>query len=232
MMAISVSPAARFSILHSHHPVGASTGYMYDLRGDWPAQVQGAWQISPFAIELSALAEEELDELAGYLKGRPQLPFRYLAIHGPSKGRVLPEPALVAMLDELSALVAGVVMHPDTIEDPAPYRALGRKLVLENMDSRKDTGRSVEELKPLFAELPKAGFCFDIAHAWSIDASMSAGGELLDAFRSRLRHLHVSSLSHELHHQPLTEEDEELFTPLLRRCLDVPWILEAPPREL
>jgi hypothetical protein len=25
--------------------------------------------------------------------------------------------------------------------------------------------------------------------------------------------------------------DEELFMPLLHRCLDVPWILEAPPRQ-
>jgi hypothetical protein len=61
--------------------------------------------------------------------------------------------------------------------------------------------------------------------------TMAAGVELLDAFRSRLRHLHVSSLSPQLHHEPVTEEHEELFMPLLQRCLDVPWILEAPPRE-
>lgn len=117
------------------------------------------------------------------------------------------------------------------VEDPALYRALGRKLVLENMDARKEDGRSAGELGGWFAELPEAGFCFDIAHAWSIDETMAAGSELLDAFRSRLRHLHVSSLSRQLHHEPLTEEYEELFMPLLQRCLDVPWILEAPPRE-
>lgn len=230
-MAISVSSASRFSVLHSHHPVGASTGYMYGLRRDWPAQVEQAWHLSPFAIELSALAEHELDDLAGYLASSPPLPFRYLSIHGPSKGRTLPEPALTARLEQLSALADGIVMHPDTIQDPAPYRTLGRKLVLENMDARKEDGRSVDELARWFAELPQAGFCFDIAHSWSIDETMSAGVDLLDAFRSRLRHLHVSSLSPELHHQPLTEEHEELFMPLLQRCLDVPWILEAPPRD-
>lgn len=204
---------------------------MYDLRGDWPAQVNQAWELSPFAIELSALAEEELDGLAGYLGRRPGLPFRYLSVHGPSKGRVLPERALVAKLKGLSALVDGIVMHPDTIEDPALYRVLGRKLVVENMDARKEDGRSVDELARWFTDLPEAGFCFDVAHAWSIDETMAAGSELLDALRSRLRHLHVSSLSPELHHEPLTEEHEELFKPLLQRCLDVPWILEAPPRE-
>jgi hypothetical protein len=60
---------------------------------------------------------------------------------------------------------------------------------------------------------------------------MGLAADLLDAFRSRLRHVHVSSLSSELHHIPLTEEDEVLFMPLLERCLDVPWILEAPPRD-
>jgi hypothetical protein len=59
---------------------------------------------------------------------------------------------------------------------------------------------------------------------------MGLGGELLGAFGQRLRHLHISSLSPDSHHVPLSAEDEERFDPLLARCLDVPWILEAPPR--
>jgi hypothetical protein len=61
---------------------------------------------------------------------------------------------------------------------------------------------------------------------------MSVAAELLDAFGSRLRHVHLSSLSEDLHHVPLNEEDEELFAPVLSPCLDVPWILEAPPRPI
>jgi sugar phosphate isomerase/epimerase len=99
------------------------------------------------------------------------------------------------------------------------------------MDSRKGRGRTQDELAPLYDELPEAGFCFDIAHAWSMDPDMSVGNDLLDAFGGRLRHLHVSSLSPDLHHVPLSKEHEELFGPLLQRCLDVPWILEAPPRS-
>jgi hypothetical protein len=215
----------------AHHPLGASTGYMGDLRGDWPAQVGQARELAPFAVELSVLSEDEIDGLASYLAGDPPLPFRYLSIHGPSKGRVMSEPALVDVLFELSAHAQAVVMHPDTMGDPAPYRSLGRKLVLENMDARKDDGRTVDELDRWFAELPDAGFCFDIAHAWSVDETMGVGGELLDAFRTRLRHLHVSSMGPDLGHVPLTEEHEELFEPLLQRCLDVPWILEAPPQH-
>ena len=203
---------------------------MESLRGSWEAQVSEAIRISPFAVELSALAENELDSLIAYLRLRPKLPFRYLSVHGPSKARQMPEEQLVARLLRLAPEADAIVMHPDTIEDPLRYRSLGRKLVLENMDGRKTLGRTADELQPLFDELPDAGFCFDIAHAWSIDPGMGLGGELLDAFGQRLRHLHISSLSPDSHHLPLSAEDEERFHSLLARCLDVPWILEAPPR--
>jgi hypothetical protein len=216
----------------AHHPLGASTGYMSDRRGDWPALVAQAVELSPFAAELSVLSEAEVDGLSRFLASRPSLPFRYLSVHGPSKGRVMPEPDLIAALLELTKGTDCVVMHPDVMEDSTAYECLGRKLVLENMDTGKRDGCTVDQLERWFAELPQAGFCLDIAHAWSVDPTMGLASELLDAFRSRLRHLHLSSLSSDLHHVPLTHEDEELFMPILERCLDLPWILEAPPKDI
>lgn len=203
---------------------------MAELRGDWTEQVVAAMAVSPFAVELSALSEDEIDALEDYLGADPPLPFRYVSIHGPSKARRMPEDELVFRLVRLAAEADAVVMHPDTIDEPAAYRPLGHKLLIENMDERKASGRTLDELEPLFTELPDAGFCFDVAHAWSVDPTMTMAGELLDALGQRLRHLHVSSLSDDSHHVPLSAEDEELFRPLLLRCLDVPWILEAPPR--
>jgi hypothetical protein len=202
---------------------------MQDLRGDWERQVTAAWEISPFAIELSALSETELPSLAEYLAGARSLPFRYISIHGPSKQRELPEGQLVVELVELARYADGVVMHPDTFERSELYRPLGHKLLLENMDARKPTGRTPEELAATFAELPEAGFCFDIAHAWSIDPQMAVAADLLDRFGDRLRHVHLSSLSPDLHHITLTADHGELFRPTLERCVDVPWIFEAPP---
>jgi Xylose isomerase-like TIM barrel len=218
------------SILARHHPVGVSTGYMEEVRSDWPAQVAEATMMSAFAVELSALSEKQLAPLHEFLSSGPSLPFRYLSIHGPSKDRQMDEDELVAELHELAEWADGIVMHPDTIEEPTLYRTLGRTLLLENMDARKNWGRTRDELADAFAELPEAGFCFDIAHAWSVDEGMSVAGGLLDGFGDRLRHVHISSLSSELHHVPLTREDEDLFRPVLERCVDVPWILEAPPR--
>lgn len=231
-MTTATRPEWAESIVSRHHPLGASTGYMAEQRGDWLAQVKMAWAVSPFAIELSALSEPELPSLSRFLGQAPSLPFRYISIHGPSKNLQGDEEKLVAELSDVARYANAVVMHPDTIEDPSLFRALGKKLLLENMDSRKELGRTRQELWPLFEELPNAGFCFDVPHAWSVDPTMAVASELLDGFGARLRHVHLSSLSEGLHHIPLSVEDEEHFRPTLERCLDVPWIFEAPPRGL
>lgn len=228
---VTARPDEQESIVARHHPVGASTGYMDELRENWPSQLAEARAVSPFAVELSALSEKQLAGLVEFLAARPRLPFRYLTIHGPSKDRAMSEEDLVSALGELIQWSDGIVMHPDTIERVERYRPLGRKLLIENMDSRKEWGRTLDELVPVFERLPEAGFCFDIAHAWSISPDMSVANELLNVLGNRLRHIHLSSLSSELRHVSLTTEDEELFRPVLERCVDVPWILEAPPRS-
>lgn len=156
--------AAEMAPLLGHHPVGASTGYMAGHRGDWPKLVEEASRISSFAVELTALGEEELPGLLRFLESEPPLPFRYISVHGPSKGRLMPEDELVACLVGLPAFVSAVVLHPDQMEDPARYAPLGSRLLVENMDSRKVAGKDGDELELIFGILPEAGFCFDIAH--------------------------------------------------------------------
>lgn len=218
--------------LARHHPLGTSTGALVEQRGDWPALVAEAQRTSTFAVELAALSAEELPDLVRFLAVAPPLPFRFISVHAPSKGRRLRETQLVAMLIEIVHCVDAIVVHPDTIDDPQRYEPLGSSLVLENMDARKGGGRTADELAPYFAALPQAGLCFDIAHAASVDEELDEAQRLLDRFSARLRHVHVSSLDADCHHVSLTAADEERFAPLLRRCRDVPWILEAPMREL
>ncbi len=216
--------------LAAHHPTGVSTGVFASARGDWPELAAEACRISTFAVELSALSGDELPGLIAYLRTRPRLPFRYVSVHAPVKNREPDEAATIAMLDGLPLWVRSVVAHPDTLSDVGRYRALGTRLVLENMDDRKITGRVSDELEKFFEKLPDAGFCLDVAHVRSVDPTMDAAHELLDRFRSRLRQVHLSSLD-DGRHMPLTEDDEGLFAQVLDRCRDVPWILEAWPPE-
>jgi hypothetical protein len=216
-------------LLRTHMTVGASTGYMESLRGSWPALVAEAASVSSVAAELSAISEPELPDLLEFLASAPRLPFRYVSVHAPSKQRALAEDDLVGLLGRIPAWVDAIVLHPDTMQAPPGFQPLGRRLLIENMDVRKDGGRTADELAAVFAELPAAGLCFDVAHAKDVDPTMGAAVEILDRFAGRLRHVHISSLDEEQHHVPLTAEDEELFAPVLERCRDVPWILEAPP---
>jgi hypothetical protein len=215
--------------MSQHLTLGCSTGYMYEQRGDWPGLVRQAAAECSFAVELAALSEPELPGLVRYLESGPSLPFLFVSVHAPSKQRHVPEVDLVGMLSRLPRSIDAIVVHPDAIGDPSLYRSLGRTLAIENMDARKPEGQTVEQLEPLFAALPEAGLCFDVAHAKSVDATMAEGERILDAFGDRLRHVHLSSLDEDCHHVPLTEDDDSLFAPLLSRCRDVPWILEAPP---
>ncbi|MGH2945040.1 MAG: sugar phosphate isomerase/epimerase family protein [Solirubrobacteraceae bacterium] len=207
-----------------------STGVFEDRRGSWPELVAEACDVSTYAVELSALSEDELPGLVEYLAAEPRLPFRYVSVHAPVKDRDLDDAASARALSELPLWVRSIVTHPDALEELAPYRVLGTRLVLENMDARKRTGRTAGELEVVFDELPEAGFCLDVAHASSIDPTMDVAEELLDRFRSRLRQVHVSSLRGG-HHVPLTRDDEERFAAILERCRDVPWILEARPPD-
>lgn len=220
----------RSALLAMHHPIGASTGYMDFSRGDWTGMVEQAVKVSTFAAELSALGEDELPGLVAFLEGSPRLPFHYLSVHAPTKRRRLPEPELVALLGRLPPIVDGIVVHPDQLADPAAWRPLGRRLVIENMDPRKTLGQLPEHLEPLFAELPEAGFCLDVAHAGAVEEDMGVAHRLLDAFGARLRQVHVSSLrAGRASHISLYRRDEARYARVLARCPDVPWILEAPP---
>lgn len=227
-VAADISLLAGASAVAAHHPMGVSTGVFASSREVWPELVAEACRVSTYAVELSALSSDELPGLIAYLRAKPRLPFRYASVHAPVKD--VDETAIIPQLAGLPLWVRTIVTHPDAIAEREPHRLLGTRLVLENMDDRKRTGRVADELESFFDDLPKAGFCLDVAHAWSIDPTMGVAHGLLDRFRSRLRQVHVSSLR-AARHVPLEPEDEKLFAGVLDRCRDVPWILEAMPPE-
>lgn len=208
--------------------IGVSTGYMVGARGDWPRLAAAAEVLSDDVVELSALSARELPGLVAFLDDVPELPFRHVSVHGPSKGWDGTPEQLVALLAELPESVGGIVMHPETLGDAGSFAALGARLRLENMDVRKPDARTASELAPYFDALPAARFCFDIAHAQLLDPSMRLAHELLDAFADRLAEVHLSSIEPSGLHVPLDPEDAEAFMPVLERCAGVPWVLEAP----
>lgn len=183
------------------------------------------------AVELSALREDELDPL---LESLDQLenelrPFEYVSFHAPSKRIRFSESKLVEKLRKVADRGWAIIVHPDVIEDFSLWRLLGRAVCIENMDKRKETGRTASQLRTVFEKLPEATFCFDIGHARQVDPTMQEADTFLRWFQDRLRQVHMSFVNSQSRHERLNFESIQAFRRVARRLSEeIPIILETP----
>ncbi|MGV3722758.1 MAG: hypothetical protein ACO1SX_17785 [Actinomycetota bacterium] len=184
------------------------------------------------AVELSALRLDELEPLVEASKTLDLSQFRHISVHAPSQFPAAAEPEVVRQLTKCTRRGWPVIAHPDALHDCDLWRSLGDLLYLENMDKRKPIGRTVQELDSLFMLYPKAGFCFDIAHARQVDSSMLEAYSILRRFRSRLRQIHISEVSSQSRHDRLSWAAIRSFQEIARYIpRDTPLIIEAPVPE-
>jgi Lon protease-like protein len=211
-------------------PIGFSTGAL--ALGDFRAALRMLLDQPVSAVELSALRLHELLPLSAALPALPLSPFGYVSVHAPSVYDQAEEAELSQRLLGLLPLLpagASVIVHPDAIRRFERWQPFGDRLLIENMDLRKATGRTAAELLPIFARLPQASFCFDLGHARQVDPTMDGARALLRHFAPRLRQLHVSEVDAASRHQPLSPATMAAFrqiSPLIPG--ETPAILEAP----
>jgi sugar phosphate isomerase/epimerase len=208
-------------------PIGFSTGAI--AKNDIQGAVSAVLETGADAIELSALREDELSVLFNLLPHIPLNQFRYVSIHAPSRLFNMSELNLADALRPLAALGFNIVLHPDIVTNPPLWQEFGDRLCIENMDSRKFTGRTTTELYPLFMQLPAASLCFDIGHAWQVDRTMSEAERLLRTFGDRVRQLHISEVDPAGRHQPISAYTAYAFQKVSHLVpANVPWIIESP----
>lgn len=183
-------------------PIGFSTGAL--ALGDFRRAISLLSTHRTEAIELSALRDHELAPLMTALDDLSLERFEYFSIHVPSKFKTLAEPAVASLLRPCIERRIPIVLHPDVIREPECWTPFGHLLCIENMDKRKKTGRTLDELEPFFARFPEAGFCLDIAHARQIDSTMTEARLMLRRFRHRLRQIHISEIDAGGHHNRLS----------------------------
>jgi hypothetical protein len=216
--------------------IGYSTGSV--AWSDVPAALRILEPYAPGAIELSALRTHELAPLLELI---PEIlidgleGYQHISVHAPSAFTASEEADIAAALLRVANRGWLVVLHPDTIHDHRLWEAFGDRLCIENMDIRKPIGRTVEELRPVFARLPEASFCFDLAHARQFDPSMREAARLLHAFGERLEEVHVSELDAHSRHVRLSRSGIQACLEIAELIpLHVPVIIEAPvgPNEI
>ncbi len=156
------------------------------------------------AVELSALRQPELAPLEAAADYLDLSQYSYIAVHAPSQLEAGTERHVVTSLMHFAAKGWTTVAHPDVIQNPLLWRALGESLCLENMDKRKPVARTVGELEIVFDKLPDAGFCFDLGHARQVDATMTEAYLMLKTYVSKMRQVHVSEVNTRSKHDRLS----------------------------
>lgn len=180
------------------------------------------------AVELSALRASELDELLADVTKRLdeiRKQFRHVSVHAPTDFK--DEQLLVDQLQGIASRGVSIVVHPDVMQDLSLWKKLGSMLCIENMDSRKKTGRTAAELRRFFQGLPEARLCFDVGHARQVDSTMCEARRILAEFGDRLGQVHMSEVNGRGRHFSMSLTAKRSFHALAKLLSGVPVILEA-----
>lgn len=207
--------------------IGFSTGAL--AKGDFRQGLVMLEREHADAVELSALRASELADLLSDVAQRlDELrdQFRYVSVHAPTDSR--DEQSLVDQLERIATRGVSVVVHPDVMRDLTVWKRLGDMLCIENMDSRKKTGRTAAELRPFFQALPDAKLCFDVGHARQVDSTMCEARRILGEFGDRLGQVHMSEVNGRGQHFSMSLTTKRSFHALAKLLAGVPVILESP----
>jgi hypothetical protein len=207
-------------------PIGFSTGAL--AFSNFRQGLRLVMERNLRVVELSALRYAELAPLVEALPSLDLSRFRYVSVHAPSKFDRGQEGEVIRLLHQVAANRLPIVLHPDTICDFSRWKQFGSLLLIENMDKRCLTGRTVDELEVAFSRLPEAGLCLDVGHSRQVDPTMNESLSILKQFGSRLRQLHVSEVNSQSQHDPLSDASIGAFRRIANLIPQgVPIVLES-----
>lgn len=208
--------------------IGVSTAPL--ARYNCPLSVDIANTIPMNAIELSFLRKRELMPAFGMMDTFDLSQYQYISIHASSDLKRRDEEVIGNILYQYALNHnRNMIVHPNTIIDFDLWRSFGNFVCIENMDARRDDGRTVREMEVIFARLPEASFCLDIGHARQIDGSMKMAADMIREFKCRLKELHVSEVDADGVHRRISSECANDFSKVAHLIPEnTPMIIESP----
>lgn len=202
--------------------VGFSTGCFWKHRDTVSDEtVEILRSLGADCIEINAGQPERLQQTKGL---DPPEGFSFISMHGPAvrKGEHQTIQDIEQAVQRLG--IQAVVFHPDRVED---WDMLARSKIpvsVENMDSRKESGRNVADMRAILTKYPSFRFCLDVNHVLTNDPTLQLGREFISEFSDRLSHVHISGFSEMHNHIPISKtHQDDLFSILP----DVPMIIES-----
>lgn len=213
------------------HIIGWSTGSLLREgdKSNYPLAIE-LLNTTPFtAIEFGILSEKHLSIFLKYLPDLDISRFDRVSFHA-CKLNELTEKELLEQIEPVIERGWPIINHPDMITDYSLWRGLGDQLYIENMDSSKKFGRTVEEMEQILDNLPDASVCFDIGHAKQVDPTMKLGRELCIKFNEKIKEIHLSEVDVvTCGHEIISHNTLQLFGQITDVLPSSPIILECGP---
>lgn len=213
--------------------LGINTGYFWRTKLTPLQKVEKLLEVGNSAIEISMGYQHYLDQNYTEEYFAAVRNFQYRSIHGfsdiryPSKEAERIVPILLEHAKSIDAHT--ITLHPDRVDDFDWVSAkFGSILAYENMDWRKNFGRTLEDMEIVFEKAPDARWVFDVNHIYTWDKSMEAAGEFYQSFKARLAHYHLSGFGGTTH-QCLSQTHEHIIFSGIKD--DKPIILESVPEN-
>lgn len=210
--------------------IGFSTNDLYYWNVSLDEKVKFCFGLGVNAIELGF---DSVEDLLGYEVSEEMVgifeKFEFISVHAPE----IKKEGAEKVFEKLRFLcekigVKGIVLHYDTIDDFEVFDKSGLSFVIENMDSRKSCGTSVEEFAELGRKYKNLGFVLDLKHVYEHDNSMEMAEEFIEVMGDRLCHMHVSGSNKKYSHCPVCVADNRgAIERILKLGVDVPYILEG-----
>lgn len=183
------------------------------------------------AIELSLTDLEGILEFPFSEIYDDLLKFKYISVHLPviyrdsSNNKVFltyPSPIVDPHIKVIQKIadtlkIKTYVLHPDQVKDfNWCSKEFGKLLGFENMDNRKEFGKSIQDMQTVFDQCPEAKWIFDINHLYTNDPTMESAKQMYETFKTRLTHYHISAFGG--FHSSFTKNPHELV--ILKGVLD------------
>ena len=188
--------------------IGFSTGALYKSKLSLKEKLALYEELDCRAVELNYIRIEDL--LAVNVASFPVeelSSFEWVSLHAPVKinygATDSPTQEIFAKIEEVHKVrpLNLVVFHPETVVDFEPFKNAGFPVAFENMDNRKDSHRSAEDLAKVLSLDDKFRFVLDVNHAYTNDKTMKLASELYKRAGHRLSEIHLSGYS--TYHEPL-----------------------------
>ncbi|MCX6728423.1 MAG: hypothetical protein NTV39_01480 [Candidatus Saccharibacteria bacterium] len=207
--------------------IGFSTGCLYNTHDSLdPATIDLFRRGGCNAIEIMIHRLPDIERFIK-LKASDIKGFKYTSVHAPiyREGKKSEYIKAMKAIEKMHREVPfdAVVLHPDMFDDFSFLKDIGLPFAVENMDSRRESCKNVEDLQKVFTifDVPMV---FDINHSFTNDPTMELSDDLVKAFKPKIKELHISGFG--TFHEPLFKTKQDMIISAVPN-VDLPIIIES-----